>query len=102
VVWVYEGHAASFIAHYISPLHDDNDSGRTGDFSGNIDAFFTMDAQYGYTIKDWVGNALTLRVGVINLADQAPPIVTTARWGYEPLLYDPRGRMVYAKLLGEF
>jgi outer membrane receptor for ferrienterochelin and colicin len=102
VSWLYAGHAASFIAHYTGPLQDDNDSGHPGTFSGSIDSFFTMDLQYGYTIKNWIGNALTVRVGVINLTDQAPPIVTTSRWGYEPLLHDPRGRLLYAKLVSEF
>lgn len=102
VSWVHEGHAASFIAHYVSALEDDHDAGRSGDFSGSIDAFVTMDAQYGYTIKDWVGDALTFRVGVTNLLDQDPPVVTTETAGFEPMLHDPRGRLVYAKMISEF
>jgi outer membrane receptor protein involved in Fe transport len=102
VNWLYKGHAVTFIAHYISPLQDDNDSGRPGNYAGNIRASFTMDVQYGYTIKDWIGESLTVRVGIQNLADQAPPVVTTERWGYEPLLYDPRGRIIYGKLIAKF
>jgi len=102
VSWVHEGHAASFIAHYISALEDDSENGHRGDFSGSVDAFFTMDAQYGYTIKDWVGDALTFRVGVNNLADQDPPVVTTETTGFEAMVHDPRGRMVYAKMISEF
>jgi iron complex outermembrane receptor protein len=102
VSWVHEGHAASFIAHYISALEDDSEAGHAGDFSGSVDAFFTMDANYGYTIKDWVGTALTFRVGVNNLADQDPPIVTTEQTGFEAMAHDPRGRLVYAKMISEF
>ena len=73
VTWLYEGHAASFIGHYIGGVEDDNDSGHAGDFMGNIDAWFTMDLQYGYTIKDWIGKELTLRVGVTNLRIRIRP-----------------------------
>jgi outer membrane receptor protein involved in Fe transport len=102
VSWVHYGHAASFTAHYISAIEDDSENGHKGDFSGSIDAFFTMDAQYGYTIEDWVGDALTFRVGVTNLTDQDPPIVTTETTGFEAMLHDPRGRLVYAKMISEF
>ena len=100
--WLYAGHAASFTAHYLGPLKDDHDAGRPGDFSGSIDAFFTMDLQYGYTIKDWIGESLTFRAGVANLTDQDPPVVTTETTGFDPMLHDPRGRLVYAKLISEF
>jgi iron complex outermembrane receptor protein len=102
ISWLYRGHTVGFIAHYTSPLDDDNDSGRAGNYAGHINPFFTMDVQYGYTVKDWIGESLTIRVGIINLADQAPPAVTSERWGYEPLLYDPRGRLLYAKLTAKF
>jgi outer membrane receptor protein involved in Fe transport len=102
VSWAYKNHAASFIAHYIGPLQDDSDSGRPGQYAAHIAAFVTMDLQYAYTIKDWVGKSLTVRVGVRNLADQAPPAVTTETTGFEPMLYDPRGRLLYAKLVAEF
>jgi len=103
VTWLHQGHAASFIAHYMGPLEDDHDGAHRGDFTSEpIDPFFTMDLQYGYTIKDWVGDALTLRLGVNNLADQDPPPVLSETAGFEPMLHDPRGRLVYAKLISEF
>jgi outer membrane receptor protein involved in Fe transport len=61
-----------------------------------------MDLQYGYTIQDWIGAGLTLRVGVTNLLDQDPPIVTTETTGFDPMMHDPRGRLFYAKLISEF
>ena len=102
VSWLYAGHALSFHGHYIGPVKDDHDAGRSGNYRGEIDAFFTMDLQYGYTIKDWVGEALILRVGVANITDQDPPVVTTETAGFDPMLHDPRGRLLYAKLISEF
>ncbi|MET0388984.1 MAG: TonB-dependent receptor, partial [Polyangiales bacterium] len=102
VSWLYGGHALSFIARYLGPLADDSDAGRSGNFRGEIDAFFTMDLQYSYTFENWIGEATTLRVGVVNVADTDPPVVTTETTGYEPMLHDPRGRVVYAKLITKF
>jgi iron complex outermembrane receptor protein len=102
ISWSYKGHAVSFIGRYLGSVEDDSDAGRAGNFRGHIAAFFTMDLQYGYTIKDWIGEDVTVRIGVINLADADPPIVTTETTGYDPLLHDPRGRLVYAKLISKF
>jgi iron complex outermembrane receptor protein len=102
VSWQYGGHAASFIARYIGALADDSDAGRAGNFRGQIAPFFTMDLQYAYTFKDWIGETTTLRVGVINLVDSDPPVVRTETTGYEPMLHDPRGRVLYAKLITKF
>ena len=61
----------------------------------------TMDLQYGYTVEDWFGDALTVRVGASNLLDQDPPAVADQR-GFETEIHDPRGRIVYAQLISEF
>ena len=65
-----------------------------------IDSFTTFDLQYGYRIDDWIGDALTLRVGVLNLLDTDPPFVHTTG-GFIPI-HDPRGRMFLAKVIGDF
>jgi iron complex outermembrane receptor protein len=98
----YEGHTASVIGHYMSPLDDDIDTGRMGDFTEEIDAFFTLDVMYGYTLKEFIGEELTLRVGVYNVLDQDPPLVFTALDGFEPEAHDPRGRIFYGKLISVF
>jgi iron complex outermembrane receptor protein len=100
VTYSNRGHAASFIGHYISGLVDDNDISPTGKL-GHVDSVVTFDAQYGYTIKDWIGKELTMRVGVYNLLDTQPPVANSTV-GYDVLLFDPRGRMVYAKLITQF
>jgi outer membrane receptor protein involved in Fe transport len=102
VTYSNSGHAISVIPHYISSLQDDIDTGRTGDFLEEIDAFVTLDVMYGYTLKEVVGEELTVRVGVYNVLDQDPPTVTSNLDGFETEAHDPRGRMFYAKLVSEF
>ena len=102
VSWLYRGHSVSLIGRYIGGVEDDHDAGRSGNFKGSIDAFFSLDLQYSYTFADWIGKALTLRVGITNLTDQDPSIVTTETTGFDPMLHDPRGRLIYAKLISGF
>lgn len=93
--WAYGGHVASVNVQFIGPVDDDKDP------TAHIDSMTTVDLQYGYTIENWVGRSLTMRVGVTNLFDQDPPTVAADQYGYDPLLHDPRGRMLYAKLSSE-
>jgi iron complex outermembrane recepter protein len=102
VTYTASGHAVSVITHYISSLEDDTDAGRTGDFIETIDAFVTLDAMYSYTLKEVVGEELTLRVGVQNVLDQDPPLVTTEMSGFDGSVHDPRGRILYGKLISQF
>lgn len=94
------GHGAAVIAHYISPLEDDNNVGPNGQL-GKVDAWVTTDVQYGYTFKGTSGRELALRIGLYNVFDKAPPRAVENA-GFESLVYDPRGRMVYGKLMGSF
>ncbi len=101
VTWSYLGHSATFITHYISSYLDDVDPRADGSFS-TISAWVTFDAQYSYTVKNWLGRELTARIGVYNLADADPPRVNGLTYSYDYTLADPRGRMVYAKLIAQF
>jgi iron complex outermembrane receptor protein len=98
--WNFRGHTASIIAHYLSGLEDDDDVDANGNV-GHLKAIVTFDAQYGYTIKDWIGKELSFRIGFYNIFDVLPPPTKDIN-GFEALLYDPRGRMVYAKMSGAF
>jgi iron complex outermembrane receptor protein len=101
LTWVYEGHAASVVLHYISGYKDDgNPDAATGAFP-HIDSFTTLDLSYGYTLKDTIGQATTLRVGVLNLFDTMPPYVKVFG-GFDIYTHDPRGRMIFAHLSQEF
>ncbi|HEY2734415.1 MAG TPA: hypothetical protein VGI70_10545, partial [Polyangiales bacterium] len=100
ITWSFLGHSATVIGHYMSGIEDDNDIHADGTL-GRLSPMFTVDLQYGYTVKDWIGKELTFRIGVYNIADTFPPATHDLN-GYETLLYDPRGRTVYAKLSSTF
>lgn len=94
--WYFGGHAATVNVRYIGAVEDDKDT------SVNIDSMTTVDFQYGFTVEDWIGRSVGLRVGVLNLFDQDPPLVASDQLAYDPAIHDPRGRMFYAKLTSEF
>jgi iron complex outermembrane recepter protein len=100
ISWGLSGHTVTVIAHYVSGLEDDNRIAQDGSL-GRLPAQMTFDAQYGYTIKDWIGKELTLRAGVYNIFDTLPHQTRDLN-GFETLLYDPRGTMVYAKVSALF
>lgn len=101
IVFTASGHSATVMPRYISGLKDDVEPNmdRTLD---DIDAWFAIDLQYGYTIEDFIGEELTARIGVYNLLDSDPPLVNGAAAAHETEVHDPRGRMFYAKLVSQF
>ena len=64
-----------------------------------IDAFPTLDANIGFDLGDRVPGmaATTIRFGVHNATDQAPPFVDIAG-SYDPRSADPRGRRVFLRV----
>jgi iron complex outermembrane receptor protein len=100
VSYSHGGHMAAVITRYISKLEDDNAVSSTGSL-GTLDPWVTVDVQYGYVFKVRGGREIVARIGVYNLFDAAPP-PAVENAGFEPLVYDPRGRMAYAKLSGRF
>jgi iron complex outermembrane recepter protein len=101
VTWSYLGHSASVITHYISSYQDDVDPRADGSYD-TISAWVTVDLQYGYTVKNWLGRELTMRIGVYNVADADPPKVNGLTTSYDYTLADPRGRMLFGKIIGQF
>jgi outer membrane receptor protein involved in Fe transport len=100
VGWSIGGHVLTIIGHYMTAIEDDNAVQANGSL-GVLDGVFTLDAQYGYTVKDWVGKELTLRIGVYNMFDTLPQQTYDLN-GFESMLYDPRGAMFYAKASATF
>lgn len=100
VTYTNAGHSGSIITRYVSKVADDNDVDPSGAL-GTVAAWVTLDLQYGYTLRRAQGRALSARIGVYNVFDRAPPRAAENA-GFEPLLHDPRGRMVYGKLSGTF
>jgi outer membrane receptor protein involved in Fe transport len=100
VAWTLNGHTASVITHFISSIANDNDVAPNGSL-GKLPAMVTFDLQYGYTVRDWIGKELSFRIGAYNLLDKLPPATRDTN-GFEAMLYDPRGRMVYARLVAMY
>ncbi|HMI92679.1 MAG TPA: TonB-dependent receptor [Polyangiales bacterium] len=110
VSWNDEHHSVALIVHYVSSYEDDSrtvpdrseiDADDPQYELQPIDAMVTIDLSYGYTLKDVIGEATTLRIGVINLLDQDPPTVNLLA-AYDVYTHDPRGRTFYARLTQEF
>ena len=98
------GHATSAFVRYIGSFEDDAFGVDAEGTFAEVDAVVTLDLQYGYTLSDVVGRALTVRVGVRNVMDTDPPTVRpsgTLLTGFVGAIHDPRGRMVYAQLIQE-
>ena len=68
------------------------------DRGAGIDAFTTLDANIAFDLRRWTpAVATTLRLGVVNAANQAPPFVNIAG-SYDPRSADPRGRRVFLRV----
>jgi iron complex outermembrane receptor protein len=121
--WLFNGHVLGVTMRYISGYKDDSETTierygladmRSSACAGarnwgdclavsegeSIASWTVFDANYGYTF-DGDGYKIRLTLGVINLANAAPPAVESPL-GYEIGVHDPRGRMVYARLNGAF
>lgn len=101
VTFTLAGHSLSAIPRYISGMDDDMQPNLDGSFD-RISPWFSLDLQYGYNFENVIGRRMELRVGVYNLFDEDPPHVNGSAIPYEAAVHDPRGRMLYAKLSGEF
>jgi iron complex outermembrane receptor protein len=116
--WQYEGHALRLTMRYIGSYNDDSETtiekyglaqrlaaprapGTLALEEGETIADWTVfDFSYGVTFGD-EKQGLGVAVGVINILDQAPP-EAEGPLGYDMLVHDPRGRMIYARLSGRF
>jgi iron complex outermembrane receptor protein len=105
VTYENNGHNIAIIPRFVSGVQDDAALPQSGEL-GEVPPWVTLDAMYSYTLKEFIGNELTLRVGVINLIDTPPPATRPGTklnaTAYEPLLYDPRGRVFYASAISQF
>jgi iron complex outermembrane receptor protein len=111
--WSLAGHSASVIAHYIGAYQDEfyqvpaAKGGPTNPMMAamapfvDIKAWLTLDLQYSYRISEGDKAATTFRVGVNNLFDTDPPFVPGAGFGFDTETHDPRGRLLYARLIQE-
>ena len=91
--WEKGPHRLTGIVRHTDSYRDD----LNGD--AGIDSLTTLDLQYALTLDGALGGTLgdgrtQLRIGAINVTDEDPPFVFD-RGGYDPLVADPRGRLVY-------
>lgn len=109
--WMYSGHTIGATMRYIGGYFDDSEYtiekrnlpgvDRIQFYDGEeIAASVLFDLMYGFQFGNdaWKGG---VTVGVLNVADSAPPAVESPL-GYEVGLHDPRGRTIYARLSGDF
>jgi len=100
LAWSFNGHTASVITRFISSVANDNDVAADGSL-GELKSMVTFDLQYGYAVKDWIAKELSFRIGVYNVFDKLPPPTRDTN-GFESMLYDPRGRIAYARLVAMY
>lgn len=91
--WSGGANALTALVHYTDGYAND----RSGITDGSIASQTTLDLLYSRTI----GADLDLSVGVVNVADKAPPLAQFAL-GYDPVVADPRGRVVSIGLSKRF
>ena len=91
--WSGEANAVTALVHYTDAYAND----RSGITDASIASQTTVDLFYRRTI----GADLDLSVGVVNVADKAPPLAQFAL-GYDPVVADPRGRVVSIGLSKRF
>ncbi|WP_460989492.1 TonB-dependent receptor domain-containing protein [Sphingobium sp. TomTYG45] len=90
-------HKLTFLGHYVCAYTND----RTGISNAEIGAQHTFDVDYGVSLDKLLGRPGTqLSVGIVNLTDQAPPLAEL-NLGYDPIIHDPRGRMITVGLRAE-
>ena len=91
--WSGGPNALTALVHYTDGYAND----RSGITDASIASQTTVDLLYSRTI----GADLDLSVGVVNVADKAPPLAQFAL-GYDPVAADPRGRVVSIGLSKRF
>lgn len=82
--------------HYISSYKND----RTGITSTNVGSWNSLDLQYSRTLEG-LGGGTTLTFGAINMFDKSPP-VAQLNLGFDPIVHDPRGRVLYVGVNQKF
>jgi outer membrane receptor protein involved in Fe transport len=96
--WNLDMHTVAVIGNFIGGYNDD-ETLVMFQFP-DIDPFFTVDLQYALRIDEGDGMATTIKVGVLNIADSKPPYIDVPL-GYDSQTHDPRGRMIYGRLVQE-
>ncbi|WP_196221771.1 TonB-dependent receptor [Sphingobium sp. CAP-1] len=97
VGWASGPHSLNLLGHYVSGYKND----RTGITQTHIRSWNTFDLQYALDLDDVIGKSTKLTVGAINLFDRDPPLAQL-NLGYDPIVHDPRGRVIYVSIGQKF
>ena len=93
--WNSGPHNANLILRYIDDYEDTADT---------IDDWWVFYVQYSFAMEILADQQATITVGALNLTDEEPPAVSgdTNEFGYDTKVHDPRGRMLYTRLVYNF
>ncbi|MEY4357620.1 MAG: hypothetical protein RL469_946, partial [Pseudomonadota bacterium] len=93
---------AGFFVNYVGSVNDTSPAPINGQLF-KVDSWTTASlyGQYDFKRRDDVLDGVSLRLGVRNIADKAPPI-TSSNFGYFGSLANATGRYVYATLSRTF
>jgi iron complex outermembrane recepter protein len=100
VTWAMDAHSAAIIVHFIGGYKDDENPDLMTAALPAISPWVSFDLQYSFRLHETGALATTFKVGVLNVLDAKPPTVATGL-GYDVLTHDPRGRMIYGRLIQE-
>lgn len=90
LTWRDGAHQVTALGHYVSAYKND----RAGITETRIKSHNTFDLQYHLTIEDTLGSGATqISIGAINITDKKPP-VAQLNLGFDPIVHDPRGRVI--------
>jgi len=103
LAWHLDAHGAGIIVHFISGYDNDEsiDESELREPPAPIDAWVTIDLQYSFRLDEGDRLATTFKVGVLNVLGSDPPALD-AGYGYDVFVHDPRGRIIYGRLIQEF
>lgn len=96
--WSLGAHNLDILGHYISGYKND----RPGITNTRIKSFNTYDIQYRVDLGEALGlDGTTLSIGAVNVFDKQPPVAQLFL-GFDPMIHDPRGRVVHVGLNQKF
>lgn len=100
LTWRKDGWGAGAFANYVGEAYDTGPAQVNGQYFPISD--WTTVSLYGqYAFQDGMFDGSTVRVGVRNVADKAPP-VTSSNFGYSGALHSATGRYFYMNLSKRF
>jgi iron complex outermembrane recepter protein len=83
--------------HYVRGYTND----RTAITETNIKSWNRFELQYILDLNGVVGKSTRLTVGAINIFDRDQPLAQL-NLGYDPIVHDPRGRVIYVSIGQKF